>query len=297
MKLIVNVKAIENLKSYAADGLIFSHAFLTDEDEALFTIEEIKEIVDFTKEQNKESILNLNRLFHEYELEELKEYIDLFIHMDIDAFIFSDLAVYTIFETYHMQHKLIYHARTMITSAADALFWKKKNVKSVFVSNELTLEEINEIVSVGNIAVEVYGHHQIFASKRDLLSLYFTYTKNEKRQRKFKKYTIQEELRNEKYPILENHHGTVIYSAFKYAILEELKSLEHNPEYIYINSIFIVEEELLEIVSLYKTVMESHFEAQITHDAAKRLAALDPNIYTGFLYKKTKLTKGDDLHE
>lgn len=295
MKLIVNLKSLEYIQEYTTDGLIFSHAFLTDEDEALFSVEEIQEIVQYTKLHNKESILNLNRLFHEYELDELREYIDLFIKMDIDSYIFSDLAIYTIFKGYNLEHKLIYHARTMITSLQDALFWKSKNVKSVFVSNELTLEEINSIVHAGNIAIEAYGHHQIFASKRDLLSLYFTYTKNEERQRKFKKYTIQEELRKEKYPILENHHGTVIYSAFKYAILEEIQSLDVKPKYIHINSIFIVEEELLEIVSLYKKVMDAGFRESITKEAVKRLAEIDPNIYSGFLYKKTTLVKGDNM--
>lgn len=291
MKLIVNLKSIQNIAQYDADGLIFSHAFLTDEDEALYTIEEIQEIVTFAKKQGKLTILNMNRLFHEYELEELKTYIQFFLTLEIDYYICSDLAVLYIFMELGKLNQLIYHARTMITATEEANYWKNKGLHSVFVSNELTLEDIYAIATTKSIAIEAYGHHQIFSSKRDLVSLYFTQSNNSNRKPKFTKYLMQEELRNEKYPILENHHGTVIYSAYKYAILEELDKIKDLVMYCYINSIFIPEEELLAILKIYKQVIQEKFDTKVTQQAVEKLSQIDPNIYSGFLYKKSIIKK------
>lgn len=287
MKLIVDVKSVKNLEKYQVHGLVFNHEFLSDTHDGYLSIDEIKVLVNFKKKNNVLLLANVNRIFTEDELTTVYSLLTELVTLNIDYFIFSDLAIIDFFKNQNMIDKLIYNARTMVTNTLDALFWKNQGLYGAFIANELALEDIQDISKIGHGILEVYGYHQIFYSKRSLVSLYFDYKRKDVDYR-YQKLDLVEEIREDRYPITETKYGTYIYSPYKYGIFKELNEL-NNLKMIKISSQFIPENELWQILSIYYQAINHGFSDEL-YD---QLQNLDEAIKTGFLYQKTVLLKGD----
>lgn len=288
MKLIVDIKSVKNLERYQVHGLVFNHEFLSDTHEGYLSLEEIKTLVDFKNKNDVLLLANVNRLFTEDELDQLYLILDELVKVDIDYFIFSDLAILAYFKSRNMHHKLIYNARTMVTNREDALFWQNQGLYGAFIANELPLEDILEISDIGHGILEVYGYHQIFYSKRNLVSLYFE-NKRIDTDYRFQHLDLIEEIRDERYPITETKYATYVYSPYKYGIFKELSKLS-KLQMIKISQEFIKEEDLIQVLEIYYKAINEGF----TDELYNSLKNLDEDIKTGFLYQKTVLLKGEE---
>lgn len=287
MKIITEIKNISNLDQNQADGLIFNHQYLSDTHTDFLTNEEVIKLVEYGKINSKMIIANVNRIFTEQEIQKAFEEIDELLNLGVEYFVFSDVGIYQYFYEKNLHHNLIYNARTMITNYGDAQIWKENGVYAYFISNEIPLEDIIEISKVGNGALNVYGYHQIFYSKRNLVSLYYAHRQMENRFQNHELMLV-EENRPKKYPITETPYGTYIYSPYKYAIYTELEKLR-SLKLILISGRFINEENLQKVITLYKLGIENGF----TNENMDKLRKIDDNIHSGFLYQKTVLRKGE----
>ena len=199
--------------------------------------------------------------------------------LNIDYFLFSDMAVLYYFKAKKLEHKLIYTAKTLNCSYQDAYYYQKQGIK-VMLSNELTLEDITKITELNNIVLEGYGYSNIFYSKRKLLSLY-----NEAKQLRNnlpdKLMHIKETNRDNTYPIYQNQNGTFIYTNYKYIFYSELKAIE-NLFMFKIESLFIDEVDLFAIIDIFKKAING----DINDSDYQKLIVLDNNVGHSFLYKK-----------
>lgn len=288
MKLITEVKGICNLEKYRVHGLIFNHEFLSDTHEGFLTLDEVEKLVEYKEKNSVFLLANINRIFTEDELLQVYQLIDTFLELNIDYFIFSDLAVLAYFKEKNIQEKLIYNARTMVTNFEDALFWKNEGLYASFIANELPLEDITKISQVEHGVLEVYGFHQIFYSKRNLLSLYFQHKQIDENHQ-YKRLDLIEEIRDEKYPITETNHGTYIYSPYKYGIFKELAQMS-KLKMIKVSSTFIPEEELFKVLDIYYQAIQTDFNDELHQE----LIEIDEDVRLGFLYQKTVLLKGEE---
>jgi len=150
--------------------------------------------------------LNIDRIIHENELEDLESFMERF--KDCLGFYYSDMAVFTIAEKLDIVEKLIYNPGTLVTSVMDAEFYLGLGIKRVCLSKEITLEEILEFSHLGNkVEIIAHGKLNMFYSKRKLLTNYFDFLK----QDVVKVGVLEEEIRDEHYPIIEDDHGTNIF--------------------------------------------------------------------------------------
>lgn len=283
-KIIVDYK-----KGMFFDTLVNNNVYgviLNSEEYSLNPLDGLKldELLNLNKELKKynlKSFINIDRLIKEEEIDEFVSYFkkicDLF-----DYYIYSDMSVLTLVNDYS---KLIYYPKTYISSTNELKAYSKLNIKS-FLSNELSFEEIEDI-DKANIPylLEVFGFHQMFYSKRHLLSLYkecFNIEANVKNKELF----IKEELRDEFYPIFETDKGTLIYTDYCYYLFSELDKL-NNVDMVYINSAFIDLNTYLYVISLYNELIS---DGEI-EELEKKLLSIGYKLDKGFLLKKSVLLK------
>lgn len=290
MKLLADLKSIANITDYQVDGLIFSDPEFSCAVESIFAFEEIEEIVHYCQKNKLLSILNIDRIIAEDELSFLFSKLEKYLKLGIDYYIFSDFSVLSYFRKRGEEKRLIYDPKTLITNSADTHIYKEMGIK-VAISNELNFEDILAISKVGNGFFEIYGHHQIFYSKRPLIS---SFSKHHGLNKNLDNTLLhlQEEKREGLYPVYQSKHGTFIYTSYRYALLLELPLLKDELLFGRINTTFIPEKEAIEVISLYLRALGST-ETEIESLYAE-LKKINANIERGFLDKKSILLKEEE---
>lgn len=286
MMLITEIINYKNIPQYDVDGIIFSYINFATISNKHFTFEEINEIVRIASDNNKKTILKVDKIIEENEVNALYEFLDRVEALDIDYYMFTDMAVLHYFKKQNRTEKLIYAAKTMNCSYNDSLFYQELGIK-VILSNELTLDDLKNISQLDNIVIDGYGYSNIFYSKRQLLSLFKEHTKTDIEVHD-KLLAIKEEKRNNKYSIYENDNGTFIFTAQKYAIYKELTALKRCAMFK-IESVFIDEASLLSIIAIYRNAIDHG----INEADFEKLISIDSNIGDSFLYKKPSILEGD----
>lgn len=289
MKLLADLLSIKKVANYNVDGYIASCSYLSCHNGRCFTYEEIKTLSEIKKNKNKLLIVNIDRIIEEDEIEEVYNYIDKLLALDIDYFIYGDFAILRYFIKKKLTNKLIYDPKTLITNYHDADFHNKYN-SLVSINNELTLEEIKEVAKAKNTMMEVYGFHQMFYSRRALLSNYGKF-KGIDNNFLNEQFIIKEENRDFSYPIFESKHGTFIYTSYIYCLFKELKELI-DLRFIRVNSLFLEENKVLEVVNIYKELLNDFSKADSLYE---KLKEIDDRIDSGFLYKKTVVLKEETI--
>ncbi|MFA7367216.1 MAG: U32 family peptidase [Bacilli bacterium] len=284
MKLISEVKNINNIEQYNLDGIIISYKPFSTTSDLYVDYEDIVQINDYCHRNDKLSILKIDKIIEEKEVDELYEFLDSVHPLSIDYYIFSDMSVLSYFKTKNELDKLIFSAKTLSCSYNDVLFYQQKGIK-VIISNELTLESIIKISELENVVIDGYGYSNIFYSKRKLLSL-FKEAKNLSEDVKNEILYIREETRKENQPIIENENGTFIYTSSKYLFFKEIEKL-HNLFMFKIESLMIQEEELIKIINIYNKGLKG----DLSDENYLELVKIDNDVTTSFLYKKPKILK------
>src|SRR5690554_4383033 len=116
MKLLADIKSIENLNKYNVDGYIVSSIEYSCHNDKCFNIDEIKYITEFGKQNKKLVIVNIDRIIEEEDLDDIKKYIDKLIEYDVDYFIYSDFSILRYMQSKKLTNRLIYDPKTMITN-------------------------------------------------------------------------------------------------------------------------------------------------------------------------------------
>ncbi|MFA5543413.1 MAG: U32 family peptidase [Bacilli bacterium] len=284
MKLISEVKNINNIEQYNLDGIIISYKPFSTTSDLYVDYEDIVQINDYCHRNDKLSILKIDKIIEEKEVDELYEFLDSVHPLSIDYYIFSDMSVLSYFKTKNELDKLIFSAKTLSCSYNDVLFYQQMGIK-VIISNELTLESIIKISELENVVIDGYGYSNIFYSKRKLLSL-FKEAKNLSEDVKNEILYIREETRKENQPIIENENGTFIYTSSKYLFFKEIEKL-HNLFMFKIESLMIQEEELIKIINIYNKGLKG----DLSDENYLELVKIDNDVTTSFLYKKPKILK------
>lgn len=282
MKIIIEAKNLRDLNKYNADGIIFSYTKFYTYTKNGYSLDEIKKIVKRIKKNNKYAILKIDKIIEEKEIVDLYNFLDEIIKLDIDYYIYSDVAILNYFEKNNLCDKLIFSAKTLNCSIEDIKYYQNKKIK-VIISNELSIEEVKKITNLDNVIIDSYGYSLIFYSKRPLLSLYKEHIKI-KDDLRGKLFTINEINKDDKYPIYENQNGTFIFSSSRYVLFDELKELNDNLM-IKLESIFIDDKELIKILNIYKDYKSYNYND---------LLQINSNISPNFLYKKARILKYND---
>lgn len=259
--------------------------------------EEVLNAIKTIKANGQKVYLAVNKILHEYELEQVTNYLNEMKGYDIDGFIFGDLAVYKIAESLGLVSRLIYNPETYITNYMSANFFKGKGIKRISIAKEITLEDIEIFGKNVDMEFDVLGHGAVnmFHSKRNLVTNYFRFIQDEQPDAHHEEqlYLVEEKRKDKKYPIVEDHNGTHIYRETDLCTIEYLDVIANaRIKSLRIDGLFKEDEALITIVEIYRQALDDLHQGTYEQNKTNYVQALNeiPNLRpfdTGFLFKKT----------
>ncbi len=237
-ELLVPAGSLDVLKTavvYGADAVyIGGEAFGLRAKAHNFSLEDMKEGVEFAHSRGVKVYVTANILAHNDDLEGVEQYFEELKSVKPDALIISDPGVFAIAKRVLPDMELHVSTQANNTNYGTYLFWHQMGAKRVVSARELSLKEIKEIRAriPEDMEIESFMHGAmcISYSGRCLLSNFFTGRDANQGACTHPcrwKYSIVEETRPGEYmPVYENERGTYIFNS------KDLCMIEHIPELI-----------------------------------------------------------------
>ncbi|MBQ4527433.1 MAG: U32 family peptidase C-terminal domain-containing protein [Clostridia bacterium] len=286
---------------YGADAVyIGGEAFSLRVAAKNFSIEEIREGIEFAHARGKKVYITANIIPHNEDLVEFPDFVREVDSLGADAIIVSDLGTFSIVR--EVAPNLDIHISTQAnnTNYMSAKTWYKMGAKRVVVARDLSLKEVGEIRE--HIAPDeelecfVHGAMCVSYSGRCLISNFLTHRDANKgacsHPCRWKYYLMEEKRPGEYMPVFENERGTFLYNS------KDLCMIEHIPELIKngVNSFKIegrVKNELYvaTVVGAYRRAIDAYYENpddfKVDSDILEELEKVSHREYTtGFYFGK-----------
>ena len=238
LELLIPASSLEVLKIaviYGADAVyIGGEAFGLRAKAKNFTLEEMKEGIEFAHAHDCKVYVTANILAHNDDLEGVREYFEELREIKPDALIIADPGVFEIAKEVCPEIERHISTQANNTNYATYNFWYRQGASRVVSARELSLKEIKEIREriPEDLEIETFVHGAmcISYSGRCLLSNYFTGRDANQGACTHPcrwKYAVVEEKRPGEYlPVYENERGTYIFNS------KDLCMIEHIPELI-----------------------------------------------------------------
>lgn len=262
-KILVIPKSLENLGQILdtdVEGIILPIKDLSVNNSIYFTIEDIKSIINLT---SKEVCVVINKIMHSEDLELLEQTLIKLNKMSVSKIFFYDLSVISMCNRLKIKKELVVFQDHLNASLYSNNFYKNRGIAYSTITNDITIDEINEIGKYNKLILICYGYLPIFYSRRHLISNYLEYIKEDK---KHNMYYIKN--KEERYPILEEKEGTTIYTSKPINLINEIDKIK--VDYIILNAFNIEDEVFLYMLDRYINNKKTEKEE-----------------YTGFLNKKS----------
>lgn len=236
LELLIPASSLEVLKIaviYGADAVyIGGEAFGLRAKAKNFTLEEMKEGIEFAQAHDCKVYVTANILAHNYDLDGARQYFKELKQIGPDALIISDPGMFTIAKEELPDIDIHISTQANNTNYMTYQFWWKQGAKRVVSARELSLNEIKQIREhiPDEMEIETFMHGAmcISYSGRCLLSSFMAGRDANRGACTHPcrwKYSIVEESRPGEYmPVYENERGTYIFNS------KDLCMIEHIPE-------------------------------------------------------------------
>lgn len=180
IELLAPAGSIEKLKfaiSYGADACyIGGRDYSLRANATNFSLEEIKEAVEYAHNLNKKVYVTVNIVFHDKDTKGIIDYLKSLSKYKVDAIIVSDPFIIDIIKDNNIDLKVHISTQASTLNYETVMFWKSLGVERVVLARELSKEEIKDIITKTGIEVETFVHGAMCSSYsgRCVLSNYFT---------------------------------------------------------------------------------------------------------------------------
>lgn len=165
-ELLAPAGDLERLKwaiRYGADAVYIGGSLYSLRANATnFTLEEIKQAVEYTHKHGKKIYVTVNIALHNIELDLIKDYLKQLDELKVDAIIISDPAIIELTKDLSLEIHLSTQQSTLNYEAIQ--FWKNLGVSRIVLGREVTKEEIKEIKKHVDIELECFIHGSMCAS-------------------------------------------------------------------------------------------------------------------------------------
>lgn len=280
MQYLTTIYKIENANKLleVSSGLIVGLKDYGTRETSRFSVSEFKELSNITNKLSKTLYVSFKMMLHEPRVESFKALIHAINDLPFTGYIIGDIGYYYLLKD--TGKEIIYNPETLLTNTYDLNTYFDLRLHGTFISKEVNLEEIKEMLKnkKGKIFMTGHGYLNMFYSRRLLLDSYFeqigkTHDYHHEQMR------IKEERRDPLHPILEDEHGTHVYRSDVTSTLDILNELI-NLDYLVIDSIFHNDAYAIEILKLY--------QSEIDLDKVSQLQEKYNETWdTGFLYLRT----------
>lgn len=225
-----------------------------------YTLDEIKNV----EVSNK--YLLINRVLDCKAIDELK--VILKDISGIKGIVFEDIGLVNVLKDYDVE-KILFQNH-FGTNKESINFWLDR-VDSVFVSNEITYEEIDYICKnvKKDVVLHLYGYNQVMYSRRLLLSNWSDRFNVEKKSTN----VISDISSGIKFRAMENEYGTVMYSQNIFNG-SRLLGLD-NVKYYYVNTTMIDHDVIMDFLSNKEHISEDEDNGFLDRETIYKLKGRD----------------------
>lgn len=289
-KIIVSAPKMEDISFYANnefDILAVGIKGYSENFNNYVDINDLEEYISEVKKFNKEIYVFFNRLFYEDEIDGLKDIIKRLIKLNIENIGFTDYALLNILKELNYKGNIIWLSNHLGTNSNIINFLNTKNVKTVFLSTELTLDEILKIKENTNskLIVKMYGHLLMATSSRKLLTNYFDYISKEKVKNK---YVFKEKNNNNEYIIVENDNSTFFTKKVLNAIKYFKEIIDNDIDFIYLDDYMLEKKDFYNIIEAFSALRRAHDDIAFIKKLDEVVNVNTPcETFDGFFNKKT----------
>ena len=236
-ELLIPASSLEVLKTaviYGADAVyIGGEAFGLRAKAKNFSMEEMKEGIEFAHAHDVKVYVTANILAHNGDLEGVREYFKELREIKPDALIISDPGMFMIAREVCPEIDIHISTQANNVNYMTFLFWQEQGAARVVTGRELSLEEIRQIRDhiPDSLEIETFVHGAmcISYSGRCLLSNFFTGRDANQGACTHPcrwKYSVVEETRPGEYmPVYENERGTYIFNSKDLCMIDHLPDL------------------------------------------------------------------------
>ena len=276
---------LSDLLNSPIQGIIVPIEKLSHRVSTTVPLSEVESVVKTIKAAQKHVWLSMNAILHPEDLTVLRDAFNVINDVLFDGLLFADLAVAHLAEEYNLKQRLIYQPETYATTVEDLQFWHQENVMSVCLARELTLASMHTLAKNKPLPITLVGHGFInmFHSRRPLIENYFKYTNDENPEtmKTSKQLTLIEEIRDEKYPIIQDDFGTHIFRPKPLQSFSDFESIHAIVDY------FIIESFLIEHQTLMQTIADYHDALKHKKASQSILGRYQSTHDTGYYHKTT----------
>lgn len=172
-----NLKKLKVAIMYGADAVfVGGKEFSLRSLASNFTLEDIKEAVEFANQYGAKIHVTCNIILHEENLEGISEYLKALDEIGVTAIIVAD--PYIMLLAKQLDLSLQVHVSTQLSSTnAEAIrFWQKQGLERVVLGREVDYQDLKAIMAETDIEVEYFIHGAlcISYSGRCMLSNYYS---------------------------------------------------------------------------------------------------------------------------
>lgn len=237
-EILAPASSLEVLKTaiqYGADAVyIGGEAYGLRAKAKNFSMEDMKEGIEFAHERGKKVYVTANITAHDGDLEGVEQYFEELKEIHPDALIISDPGVFTIAREICPEIDIHISTQANNVNYRTFRFWKTQGATRVVTARELSIKEIAEIDKniPEDLEIETFVHGAmcISYSGRCLLSNYFTGRDANQgactHPCRWRYHLVEETRPGEYLPVEENERGTYIFNS------KDLCMIEHIPELV-----------------------------------------------------------------
>lgn len=280
MKLLVGLNTRDIL-----DYLDYTNSFIIGLKDFSINYQEysIEEILKLREDYpNIEIFVSINKNIFNSDLPLLEEQLVKINKIGVKAVLFYDLSILSIVRRNNLNISLVWAEEHMTTNYNTCNYYYDKKVEYVYLSSEITVDEIKEIKEKSKIKLIsfLFGYPDVSFSKRKLLTNYFLYNKLKKEN---DWYLISSD-ENNKYFIKENKLGTRILYGKVLNGIKPLNDLIDTLDYGILNEELMDHDTFIKSLKVFKDLLDNKIN---DYDANKEIDKLVHSNDTVFYYKKT----------
>lgn len=295
MKWITAYTGMQNLESMKENGItdvMAAEKQLASRMPIRSSWEEIEEIKKTCDQLGLNLGLMLNRIYFDKDISLLKEALKRYKKMGIQRIEYTDPAVFIEAQKLGMENCLVYNPDTLMCNSPDVQFYLDLGISAVLLSKEITLDEMKEIIenTNGNTEVILFGRLNMSYSKRYLLSSYMKEIGKEEEVFDRKDLVLIETTREGKMPVVEDEHGTAVYTDYTLGGFNEMLPLMQSgvSAFRFDNS-FMSNEVFVECLKGFNEVLQGKDGKAVFETLKSNYPELA--LDTGYMYLKTNLVK------
>lgn len=161
-ELLLPAGSLVKLKTailYGADAVYAGTPDMCLRSQSKFSLEELKEGIDFVHQQGKKIYLTLNLFMHNRDVKKLPQFIATLRELKPDGVLIADPGVFQFVKDNAPELNLFVSTQANICSYQAVDFWKKQGAKLCVLGREVTFEEMKEIrENCPDIMLECFMH-------------------------------------------------------------------------------------------------------------------------------------------